>query len=945
MNSRSKTIALGFATFAAASAIGYFGALALNTDTATPTTGEPTYEEALPVVVPMAFDGDVNVAIDALSEQTDAARTIASELEITLEPDETSGISLEPIVGSSNRAPATGAPGTTTPGDTTAPSDTAAPATIAPEDAAPGDTSAPTDTPAPAASEDESPAATPDIGTPPGDVSPPPEERATDTCTSGGGDCPDGISGTILAIRDLPPLAGRVTFNPPPPGTTPRISSPVCPAREPREGTAYFGASTNRPALITMQYRTAGARPGFEDNPWTTVSFATSDAGDSAWARWFGDDTASASDPASWIQTCFSLEDLPARTDYLARFTFADKDDPSIQARPYQNVIPFSVTGRDGLTPGTQRRPTTALPLGIDQLFIGVTRTPEQDVAVAARRGRDLAVCEIGGDERGIYTGDGTIRSVPLSETEIDPAILRERAYPYFTDYSVSVVERLDLEEGTDYVVCLYWLDEGPAFDRQVVTETEAIVVSTPEAYRPKIMLQRVTNLIGDVDRVTVSVPGCSGVTSFDLTDSSVTARGRTGILQTYSDPIELCTFDSGLNEVNRRGIRVNTTIMRGDGTSASNGVYVRTDVTCRTVPCLLRLNELAMLPLPDVTLGDECGTGFGTGCLSGTISAGDAVIEIRYLSSTGSGLSNWSIGNPSAIEDAPPPLAEIPQVAVTTSYALIDATPRSGARATLTFVADRPVSLEASVADVFSAGEICSLGSVDGYASTTLALTHTVTLDPLCLGQGYRITVNARDEAGQLADIVGGVPRTFDNSVELNVPTLLLRTEISATVAAPHDDHAHTVYVRPVRANAFDSIGTFGFNLGWTWPPADRNAARRAGWEMYGVSGQANACGRSGAGNLEVFARRTSRGLPVQAFMAAGQAGADITFVVDIYENRPVGGVVLRDCVRGDLEESITVQANVSLGDLLDGVTMSSDTGLAEFTIMVVPLSSDLNR
>ena len=46
MNSRSKTIALGFATFAAASLIGYFGALALKTDTATPATAEPTYERS-----------------------------------------------------------------------------------------------------------------------------------------------------------------------------------------------------------------------------------------------------------------------------------------------------------------------------------------------------------------------------------------------------------------------------------------------------------------------------------------------------------------------------------------------------------------------------------------------------------------------------------------------------------------------------------------------------------------------------------------------------------------------------------------------------------------------------------------------------------------------------------------------------------------------------------
>ncbi len=934
MNSRSKTITLGIATFAAAAVVGYFGALVFKTEAVPTATVEPTYEEALPVVVPVAFDGDVEAAIEMLTEQTDAARTVASELEITLEPIETSGIALEPIVGSADRAPETdSSPGA---GDGT-PVSTTAPGTTTPESTVPGDTSAP---------EAPSDTGAPDIGVPPGDGFAPPEERVSDTCTDGGGDCPEGISGTILAIRDLPPLAGIASFDPYLPGTAPRGGWPECPARDPQEGTAYFGVSTNRPALITLEYRTIEWRSDRGGIPWTRFSDSTSGAGDSAWARWFADDTASASDPAAWIKTCITLTDLPPRDDYQARFVFADKDDPSIQARPFDRLIRFVVPGPDGLVPGAQRRPTTALPLGIDQLFIGVTRTPAQDVAVAARLGSDVAACEIAGDERSIYTGPGTVRSVATAESEIGRSILDDPAYPYFVDYSVSLVERLDLEEGTDYVVCIYWLDDGPAFDRQVVTETEAIAVSTPEAYRPKIMLQRVTNLIGDVDRVTVSIPGCNGRTSFDLTDRSVTARGRTGILQTYGDPIELCTFDSGLNEVNRRGIRVDTTITRGDGTTATSGTYLRTNVNCRTVPCLLRLNELALVALPDVTVGEDgCGTGFGTGCLSGTISAGDAVLEIRYMASTGSGGTSWSLGRPSAVEDAPPPLADDPRVAVTTDYELIDRNPERGARATLTFVADRPVTLDLSVADVFSAGEICSLGTVDGYSSATLAMTHTITLDPLCLGQGYRLTVNARDEAGRLADVVGNIPRTLDNSVELNVPTVMLTTEISATVSAPHAGHSHTVYLRPVRTTGFDAIGTFGRDLGWTWPAADRDAAQRAGWQMFGLDGQANACGREGASDLEVFARRTSTGVPLAAFTWVPQQGTNINVVVDIYENRPVGGVVLRDCARGDLEESIVLAADLSIEQLRSGVTLTSDSGLVEFTIRAVTFDPNINR
>jgi intracellular sulfur oxidation DsrE/DsrF family protein len=933
MKSRIRTIAIGIATFLVAALIGYWGAQAFTTDDVQPTVAEPAYEEPVPVVVPVAFEGDVDVAIEQLSEQANASRTIASEMNITLEPTDTSGISLEPVAGSGDGAGGSGSVGST---------GTGSPGTTTPSDTAPGDATTPTDAPAPGTG---GPSSTPEAGTPSVDGSGLPEERAVDTCADGGDECPEGISGTILAIRHLPDFGVQVAFNPPVPGTGRSVSSPVCPAREAEEGTAYFGVATNRPALIQLEYRTIEFRSDRGGIPWTSVSTATSSAGDAAWATWFASDSADSTDPASWIQTCITLEDLPPRSDYQARFVITDKDDPTIRARTFARLVPFVVTGGDGLVPGAQRRPTTALPLGIDQLFIGLTRTPDQDVAVAARPGNDPAACEIAGDESSIYTGSGTIRSVTTSENTIDAAVLNDASYPYFVEHSVSVVERLDLVEGTDYVVCVYWLDDGPAFDRKVVTESEVIAVSTPEAYRPKIILQRLTNLYGGVERVTVSIPTCSGgITSYDLTEESATVTDRMGSLQTYGPAIELCTIDQRLNDVNRRGIRVDTTIVRADGVSVANSAYIRTDVTCRTTPCLLRLNELVMLPLPDVVAGDgECGTGFGTGCLSGEVSAGDAVIEIRYLASTGSGRANWNIARPTGFDDTPPPLADDPQLAVTTAYELVEGRPENGARATLTFVADRPVTLDVSVMDVFSSGEICSLGPVDGFTSATFSTEYTVTLEPLCLSQGYRLAVTAVDEDGNIADIVGQIPRTDDNTVELYVPPVLLTTEISTTIAPPHEDHSHTVYVRPVRANAFDVTGTGGFDLGGTWPTADRDAAQRAGWQMFGVSGQANACGRPGAGDLEVYARNTGRGVPVQAFMYAAQGGANITYVVDIYANRPVGGTVLRDCVAGELEESVVLQADMSIEDLLAGATLTADSGLVEFTIRATSFRREL--
>ena len=977
MKSRAVIITTGIGAFLIAAAIGYVAVRTFSGDTGPSPAPSDILSAPIvggggtfPVVVPVAYDGDVDAAMVDLSEQVNAARVVASDLEITLEPSAGSGIALEPVgaeasaeagspSGGSPDSPAGGGSGianppttepagvvggtATTTGSSEIPPTTSTAAGEPPSGDSPSSTStAATETPS-----TDAPSPTP---TPPGDAPSPAgtpssdDDRATDICTEGGEGCPEGVAGTILALHALPPLGGFAVFNPAVPGAGTREPYPVCPAREDREGTAYFGVSTNRPATITMEYRTREWRPDHGAVDWTEFTTATPAAGDEAWSTWFADDTRADSDPAAWIDTCFELEGLPPRDDYQARFTYTAKDDPSVTATNYLSLVPFTVAGEGGLAPGAQRRPTTILPLGVDQVFVGVTRTPGQQVAISARPRGNPASCNIAGDEHSIYDGEGTVRAVPVSETPIDPGVLSDPAYPYLRDHSISLVNRLDLEEGTDYVVCIYWLDAGPAFDSRVVTESETVNVSTPEAYRPTVVLQRLTNLVGDAQRVEISVPQCGGRTfSYDLTDPTATVRDRTGALQTYGDPIVVCTLDRRLNEVNRRGILVNTAVRDSGGNWSTGGAYIRTNVTCGTSPCLLRLNELAMLPLPVVEAGGECGTGFGTGCLRGTISAGDAIIELRYDGSVGSGGSSWVIGEPTPFDDSPPPLPEDPRISVSKTLELIDGHPTNGARARLTFVADRPVTLDVAVTGTGPTEEACSLGSVDGVSRTTPAMTHTVTLEPLCLGRGYRLTVTAADASGRLADVVGEGLRTPGNTIDFSVPPVLLTTDMSASISMAHDDHSHTVYVHPVRATSSDVTGPVGFNLGWTWPTADREAARRGGWSLFGLHGQANACGEPGAAPLEVFARRTPTGIPLQSHLLASQNGAGISFVVDIYANRTPGRAVTRDCARGELEESVVLSTDASLADLFDGLTLTSDSGRVRLTIRAVNFRSEL--
>jgi hypothetical protein len=929
-----KTALAGVLAGAVAAAVAYGVTTTVQGDT--PDAGAEISAPATtvdPVIFTVPFEGDGDIAVAALVEQQNASRTVASELGVVLEPANPSGILAVTAVdrlGPPAQREAAGSGSGSGSDQVDPPSAPAVGPDAGSDDPAADDPAGPSVTVPPV-----------DILVfPPSDADSTPDDPVIDSCVDGGESCPDGISGTILAIRALPTFAGVTEFRPAPPGAGFATWSPVCPGRDPEEGVADFGIATNRPATITFEYRTREWRESEGAIPWTTVEITTPAEAETAWNSWVADDDAAADDPRVWIQHCFRLDDLPPRGDYQARVTYADKYGTDT-ARNFRRLIPFFVPTERGLEPGTQRRPTTVLPNGLTELVIGVTRTPDQEVVVTARPGRDPATCTIAGDERSLFTGDGTVRGRLVSDTAIDPSTLEDPAYPYLRDHSRSVVAALDLNEGTEYVSCIYWLTDGPAFDPQRVELAESIVVASPEAYRPTVVLRSVRDLAPDVDQVIVQVADC-GIQSYDLTDPGTTATDRTGSLQTIGPALELCTFADGLTTIDRRGIRVDTTAVTSDGRSHRGGAYIRTTVSCRSSECRRRPSELAMVPLPDVP-GDSggCGSGFGTGCLSdGTRIAGQAIFELTFDGSPGSGLTRWRIGSPTPFADAPPPLADQPQVATTTTIEIIDGDPTSGARAEVTATADRPVTFAVTAIAATAREADCPLGPVELYRSTSLSATHTFSLQPLCIGTVYDLTVEAVAGDGRAAEVVGERPLTPLDQFEVWVPSLEVRTDISVTVTAPDDDRSHSVRIRPVETRHHDSFG-FGTNtrtLGWTWPAEDRRQAQSAGWQLFGVAGQANACGSAGARPLEVFARTTSTGTPISGFTFIDQDGIDIALVVDILENRPVGGGVLRDCVPGDTVESVRLQARVGLADLLAGITLTSDSGAVEFTLRAIP-------
>jgi len=871
---------------ALAAAVGFVvsGALAFLVGTAVhepeePPAELPALQSPRQVIVPIAVDPDQDLGALAieLSDQAIAAREIASELEVLLDAGEP-GESGSAAVGSGTPPAEPGGDGPPAPSE---------PALVDP------------------------------AGWPPSD-SPPATEVALDECADGGEGCPEGVGGTILlAIREIPPLAGIASFNPPETRSNPYSWSPQCPAVDVPGGSAYFGFATTRPAVIEFRYRAY---------PWSRgayfaegeLEFVTPDEAEGRWHDWIADDTAPSNDPRSWITHCILIPDLPPASDYVAFITYRDKYDGSVTAANWQRPVPFEVADDRGFVPGERRRPTFLLGFGIDDLRVGVTRTPEQRVEAVALAGGEPGDCNTGGDEASILFGDG-IRGRVLTETEIPREERTDPAYPYLPDHSVSTVLQVGLQEGTDYLLCLYWIGPGATFDPATVEIAEEVPVSTPEAHRPRFRFHGVTELFGEIDTARVGVWPCA---PFDIEVGGFSG----GDSRMFPEPVTICTAEQDLTRLDR-GIVVGTHVHDTfEDRWVSRERFIRTSLECDG-PCRLRMPELALIPLPEVpTERRLCGSGFGGGC-EGEVpmrSAGFAVFEIQYIDVPGNGLARWSIGEAAEFVDTPTqPEGETPQLDAQVAYELISH-PIDGVAAAVTVVADRPVTLTAAIA----AGTDCGLGETSAYSSDTLATTHDFRIEPLCLGSAYDLEISAFDETGTQGTVVMRAVGEVGPTRPLVVPPLWTFLDITVTIPPPDSDHWHRVSVQPVSVAVPTVYPPYGTSLGWSWPIADRDAARAAGWELYGLDGQASACGRPEARPIMVNGSNLSWGALLP------QDRITLRLEIVMRRNHEAGGPY-SECAADAVEVTHVMQATLALAQLFEGVTLTSDGG-AVFDVRV---------
>ncbi|HSM01176.1 MAG TPA: hypothetical protein VK960_01880 [Acidimicrobiia bacterium] len=871
-----RTALVSVTGFAVAAALAFLAGAWIR-DPATPPAQLPPLEATEQVVIPVVVDPDADLAAIAIeaADQEVASREIASDLEIPVAGDRDLGAA--GVAGSRSPAdPETGEPGE--------------PAIVDPADWPPSDT-------------------------------PPAADVAIDECADGGDDCPEGVGGTILLeIRAMPPLEGVATFNPPESSRLPYAWSPECPPMDVPGGSAYFAFVTSRPAVIEFRYRAY---------PWARGSyfaegeleFVTPDAAEGPWNDWIADDTAPSDDPRSWITHCILIPDLPASADYVAFISYRDKYDPAVTASNWRRPVPFEVADDRGFVPGAQRRPTFLLGYGIDDLRVGLTRAQHQTVEVVALPGGAPGDCNTGGDEGSLIYDDDAIRGRVISEQQISEELLTDPTYPYFPDHDMSVVLRAGLQEGTDYLVCIYWLGAGPTFDSRVVEIAEEALVSTPEAYRPRFRFHGVTELFGEIDAARVGVWPCG------LSEEMPLGAIVAGADRMLPEPETLCTAEEDLTRLDQRGIQVSASVHDSfEDRWLGDSRLIRSDLECGG-PCRIRMPEMALIPLPEVpTERRLCGTGFGDGC-DGEVpmrSAGFAVMEIQYIDVPGNGLARWSIGEAAEFEDSPlPPEGETPLLDPQVTYVL-PSHPTGGAAADVTVVADRPVTLSASIAS----GPDCGLGDTTVYVGDTLATTHVFRIAPLCLGNNYELEVVAFDEGGAQGTIVDRLAGQVGSIDRMVVPPVWAYLDISVTIPSPDSDHLHSIRVRPVTLSLPTVDPPFGTRLGWAWPLEDRIAASAEGWQMYGVDGQANACGQPDAGPLTVNGSNLSWGTLLS------QDQIQFRLEIDVHENHEASAVY-SECAVMDVEVSHVLQATLTLEDLFAGVTITSDDG-AILTISV---------
>ncbi len=565
--------------------------------------------------------------------------------------------------------------------------------------------------------------------------------------------CPDGVGGTVeLALDALPPMDGMVTLHPAAPGSAPFPYFPECAPGDLPAGDLAVGLTVNRPASIRLMWSRATA-DGWDTHEATLV---TSGPAEDAWNAWAARDSASPTDPEQWIDVCHVIRGLEPG-DYRVQATFTDASD-SAQFFTYPSDAPLVVRVRDssGAVPGHTRRPTLVLPDGVDHILVNALAPSDQYIAMVAEPARGdtpgaSGTCDASLLDSALDLPEGAVVGVPLTQETLADSVVDAPDYPYLPNQNLSLTSDFTLETGTDYTLCLFWMDNrgDPGHARPVAVE--AIPVSIPEAYHVSLDVVGFYGEDGALDGSTVSagrvrairpggfLPGSSTECSGGL-DVGFGPRGATW----PDSDRNLCTDMTGIWGIIRFGIPVDVTLVNASGDGSHQRSLIRIDPRCHGA-CAPRDPEMVMVPLPEVD-------GHATGSLA---------VRVSYAAAASNGRTHFVVGEPRFGSTGPQ----------TPDYAYVDiATTQPDMGSALAIRngvdvdvsvrlhhVDSPMALHLSFVSGDPSEPLCHVGAAPAPRSLRVTADDTIrTLHyhGLCAGVPYRIVV--RDDAGEPVPVFG---------------------------------------------------------------------------------------------------------------------------------------------------------------------------------------------
>jgi len=721
-------------------------------------------------------------------------------------------------------------------------------------------------------------------------------------------DCPTGVSGTVLAIVMPGPLQTYLLPDPPTPGDAFSYVYPECTPVPLEPGFVQVGIGGNRPFAGELSWALHPADgSGIPPAAWTSLPTSTLASEEAGYAAWLADPSSFDDDPRAWIDHCVVIGPLEPGT-YSLESHVAAKDDAT-QVSDAATTLVVSGAAADP----RHRRATVTYGYGPDILYVDAPHPADQRIVVQALPNDPGATCDTGGDNDVIVhpeahgrVGGATLAVFPIPESR------RNRPdYPYLLDDDKRTLSRLDLDTGTSYVLCVFWVSDGPSFDDVVVEAAEQSRVTTPDAWTPTVTLTGLGGLSPRAQSVAIDIDrdGCDAHrTLSDFPDSYANIAYNTS----------LCTIRSHLGDiVGDGGLRVRQTLTLDDGEVYTNtGVIPLTLVCGSDTYCAAPPSRVAVLAMPEIPVpADVCRTRFGTGCEgeSPSASIGYSMFQIDYGSEEARG-GGWTIDAPSAFADADTLPGDVPRLDV--SWEAVDDASRTGA---IRFVvqADQPVDVQIDVLAP-DRGDPCLLAGAGVDGSLDLTTRHELTIAGLCLGTNYLARVTAHNADGtQGVIIVDGASRRDTIPVDTRPLTVVIQaTMLWDTEAYPYlfgpDDVYYLVYAEPralrVSQSAADG-GVRGASLDWQ-VPSELN--ERVDPFDHFPDSTTHIC-YSGPDD-GVFAFPTAA-TPVS--LGSGPVTLNASLLVDD---------VQRGCVGRGIGPRFQLTATVTLEELLYGVELTSD-------------------